>query len=620
MANKFYTNEEKQDEDIGTDIGANSVEQSAPVILSPQIISPYFKTKPSGDVIIGDYDNYGGAWWDQSESRFTIKANSLKLGSVIKSVAPGDDIQDAIDEVYAAGGGEIILQNGIHYVATDLNLYSNTYIRGQNTQSTVINFMNGVHGFVAQGSNAYSTGTISITVGGTTVTGAGTVWTAGMAGQSIMLSGLWYPITTINTGAQTLTIAIPYANDTLAGASYVIATTINDFRFQDFTIQASLSAGIKIQYADFFWMQNVIIVASNIGIDIDDASRGSILITDAFYCATATSLTNFHYFVLNECGFVDMTSNAVDIISCANSTITSNFLSYIGGDGIRFTNSGPIKVDGNTIKYCGGQGIEFVSGNNGIQIISTECSYNTSDGIKLTATSDGCFIANCQLTGNGGYGINIVAATCDNNFIGTNQYTSNVSGNFVDGGTSTIIINTNQIILDTAGFIRGGQTAYNTGAGFFLGYSGGAYKFSIGNPAGNYLTWDGSNLSISSQILHLVGDNLYKSADTQRNSNIGSWTMKKEIQVFNGGTYRVKFTLWMTGGTTGRGRIYKNGVAFGTERTGTTTPTEYSEDLVFSAGDLIQIYVIRDSGGDSIICSNFRLYLYSFDSATVNTD
>ena len=46
--------------------------------------------------------------------------------------------------------------------------------------------------------------------------------------------------------------------------------------------------------------------------------------------------------------------------------------------------------------------------------------------------------------------------------------------------------------------IHGGQTAYNAGAGYFLGYdtSGGisGYKFSIGDPAGMFLRWTGNNL------------------------------------------------------------------------------------------------------------------------------
>ena len=53
------------------------------------------------------------------------------------------------------------------------------------------------------------------------------------------------------------------------------------------------------------------------------------------------------------------------------------------------------------------------------------------------------------------------------------------------------------VTIDTSGYVRGGSTDYLTGTGFFLGYSGGAYKFSVGNPSGNYVAWDGSSLTIN---------------------------------------------------------------------------------------------------------------------------
>ena len=51
-----------------------------------------------------------------------------------------------------------------------------------------------------------------------------------------------------------------------------------------------------------------------------------------------------------------------------------------------------------------------------------------------------------------------------------------------------------EVDTGTNGHLRGGQTTYNTGTGYFLGYHGTAFKFSIGNPSGDYLTWDGTNL------------------------------------------------------------------------------------------------------------------------------
>jgi len=50
--------------------------------------------------------------------------------------------------------------------------------------------------------------------------------------------------------------------------------------------------------------------------------------------------------------------------------------------------------------------------------------------------------------------------------------------------------------VGTAGNIRGGQTAYDTGTGFYLGYSGAAHKFSIGIAGGVGIRWNGTSLVI----------------------------------------------------------------------------------------------------------------------------
>jgi len=70
---------------------------------------------------------------------------------------------------------------------------------------------------------------------------------------------------------------------------------------------------------------------------------------------------------------------------------------------------------------------------------------------------------------------------------------------YASGGTLAGITQAN-VDVGPAGNVRGGQTDYETGTGFFLGKSGGAYKFSVGNPSTNELTWDGSNLRILGNI------------------------------------------------------------------------------------------------------------------------
>ena len=90
------------------------------------------------------------------------------------------------------------------------------------------------------------------------------------------------------------------------------------------------------------------------------------------------------------------------------------------------------------------------------------------------------------------------------------------------------------VTLDTAGYVRGGQTDFNTGTGFFLGYSGAAYKFSVGNPAGNYISWDGTTLVI-------IGNQVVITTYT---SGSGNWTKAT-------GTKSVFVQAWGGGGAGG---------------------------------------------------------------------
>lgn len=86
-----------------------------------------------------------------------------------------------------------------------------------------------------------------------------------------------------------------------------------------------------------------------------------------------------------------------------------------------------------------------------------------------------------------------------------------VDGNLLVSGTvgaSKISVNSLTAIqsnlgtatIDASGYLRStGATSFAVGSGFWMGYETG-YKFRIGNPAGNQLTWDGSNLKVTGSI------------------------------------------------------------------------------------------------------------------------
>ena len=225
-------------------------------------------------------------------------------------------------------------------------------------------------------------------------------------------------------------------------------------------------------------------------------------------------------------------------------------------------------------------------------------------------------------------GTNVGLGTAQDSSGVTTIIGSTVTTSFVNALEITAmgIVTAGAFVVGTSGYIRGGQTDYNTDTGFFLGYSGGAYKFSIGNPTGNYLTWDGSNLEIKGIIKKVAGDVLFQSANTNRQDlNIDSiWRKIKDIKVYKSGSYRVKFDLTYTDGTvTGYGRIYVNGSAVGTQRTATGAWVTWSEDItVANSTDDIQLYtmVSAGGGGQGVAIRNFQLYVLDYDSSLVVTD
>lgn len=85
---------------------------------------------------------------------------------------------------------------------------------------------------------------------------------------------------------------------------------------------------------------------------------------------------------------------------------------------------------------------------------------------------------------------------------------------------------------------------------------------------------------------------------TERSSAATSYTKVKEMVAGFTGTHRITFEMKESGsGYNPKASIYKNGVAFGTEQSSTgNTYVEKVEDLSFTAGDLIQLYIKIDSG------------------------
>jgi hypothetical protein len=189
-------------------------------------------------------------------------------------------------------------------------------------------------------------------------------------------------------------------------------------------------------------------------------------------------------------------------------------------------------------------------------------------GGKINFRADVKIDGNLMVTGsiNGATALStIVSNRLGSTHIGTNAiYSAHISAGEVktvnlDAGAVTagkitvtdlnsVNANTGQLTVNASGHIKGGQTAYDTGSGFFLGDSSG-YKFSIGDGANNSLTWDGTTLTATGKIYarnYVAGTIPILSADTERtvtDYHGTGWEKKKEFTLTRKGTIRLSMDV-----------------------------------------------------------------------------
>ena len=106
-------------------------------------------------------------------------------------------------------------------------------------------------------------------------------------------------------------------------------------------------------------------------------------------------------------------------------------------------------------------------------------------------------------------------------------------------------------------------------------------------------------------------------SNTSVTSTSDTYAKVKEVVLGRAGTITVAFIITaIAGSDTVYGRVYKNGVAVGTERT-TTTAATFLEAFTVAKGDLIQLYVKR-SGTNIVDAANYRIYVNAIDGCVVN--
>lgn len=172
-----------------------------------------------------------------------VNLKSVTASGFKKVISPGDDIQDAINKIRSLKGGILELNIGTYLIDKPIQVYSSITIRGLNMNETILDFGSAANNFVMEGTDIYTTGTISSISGGVNVTGSGTSWNSSMIGRQIFISNRWYVISNVISGTS-LTLSSGYADGSTFSGTYRIASPIADVTFQNLTLKNSTATAI----------------------------------------------------------------------------------------------------------------------------------------------------------------------------------------------------------------------------------------------------------------------------------------------------------------------------------------------------------------------------------------
>lgn len=395
---------------------------------------------------------------------FAINEQTIDFGTVNKTLVltSTDDIQSALDEVAAAGGGTIYLKAGTYVVTSSLTITSDVHLIGESAGNTTVVFVVPGTNLSMTGSNIYTTGTISSIASGVIVTGSGTTWTADMIGRSIFISNRWYEIANV-TGSTELILATGYADGATYSGTYRIASIVDVIEITDITFTGSTTTAIVGTDVSNITLQDLTIASNNKGLSLTNSMNTDI---QRVILVSSTSngyeLTNSSFFNAQDFACISNGGHGAVWNNVKTSRVIYSASDANTNDGYNLTDVTNsvfiVEASGN-----GGQGFEFVSGCTYNFMPLAIASGNGSDGIKLTATSIGNTISSANLQGNNGYGINIAAASCTANIIIFPTYAGNVSGTLNDSGVGTIIAAAQSTKTGTFTTVDGKTVTYTNG-------------------------------------------------------------------------------------------------------------------------------------------------------------
>jgi len=423
----------------------NSDNQNTPLTIDDVngLISQQLRTQTERQVMVNgsnqsqNFVTGASGWQIDAEGNAEFNDGTFRgtfiLGGVIITINDITKLAAAITTVSNAGGGIIALEPGTYSPTATITIPSNVTLNGN---GATIDFGNTAHQILIQGTNAYTTGTLSVNFGSTTVTGVGTTWTAGMVGQSILIGDFWYTIAS-RASNTSITISSPMLGTSLSGDTYVIATTVNNTGIENLTVQNSTASLVKGVYCNVCNITGVTTISGNVGFDFTNSQSVNLPSFGIDSCTTALIFNNVPYGTIGSSAI--LSSGVMSLTRVTNTGMSVLSFQASTGVALSFTNCSNIGLVNYSIIETTSHGIEFVSGNSDIDFVSGYINTCGGDGIKLTASSNRIQISNHSIINNTGYGINIANSNDNNAVIIGNDLNNNTAGNLHDLGTGTKI-------------------------------------------------------------------------------------------------------------------------------------------------------------------------------------
>lgn len=322
-----------------------------------------------------------------------------------------DTLATAITRITAIGAGKIFLREGTYLPVADVVLPAGVSLVGAGPGPSIIDFAGGAFGITYDGSARQTTGgTITATNGSTAIVGIGTTFTTLLAGDFILIGGVFHEISVI-TDDLNLTLVEAYQGETAAGLPEKGQSMFKGGSLENLVIQNSTVNGLLIRQGLRFTVRECTVKnCGDLGgtldaVLIDDSSEVAFL-DGVIESSNFDSLRFLDSSICRVEGttIINGDGRGIRISGCISVVIDENICNENGGEGILVDVASVRTVISECI--CNrntAQGVESADGTDITLISGCDCSFNGSAGIDVDGTKN--TISECNIEGNGADGI-----------------------------------------------------------------------------------------------------------------------------------------------------------------------------------------------------------------------